>query len=171
MNDDTLTANVHRMIGLFELMRESRPNAAHVRMYTLNVTFAHVRAMHMLAPDRTLAMKDLAEQLKLTPPSVTALTRRLVQTGLVRREPHPEDSRSSLLSLTSDGQALLRELYHSHVERTRRLLQGLGPEEQELFLDLLERAIDALRSDERVEPFDEQGSSNNAEERKQCRHK
>src|SRR4028119_1110504 len=103
-----LDTNAHRLLGLFELMRESRPSPAIARMHALNVSFAHVRAMHMLAPDRTLAIKDLAEQLQLTPPSVTALTRRLVQTGLVRREPHPEDSRVSLLSLTGEGQALLQ---------------------------------------------------------------
>jgi DNA-binding MarR family transcriptional regulator len=149
--DDRLDANVHRFIGLFELMRESRPDPAHARMHALNVTFAHVRAMHMLAPDRTLAMKDLAEQLKLTPPSVTALTRRLVQTGLVRRELHPDDSRVSLLSLTPDGRSLLHELYQSRFEGTRRLLQGLRPEEQQLFLDLLERAVHALRRGENEE--------------------
>ncbi len=143
-----LDTNAHRLLGLFELMRESRPSPAITRMHALNVSFAHVRAMHVLAPDRTLAMKDLAEQLQLTPPSVTALTRRLVQTGLVRREPHPEDSRVSLLSLTAEGQALLQELYQSHLERMRRLLQGLTMEEQQLFLDLLERAVYALQSDE-----------------------
>ena len=143
-----LDTNAHRLLGLFELMRESRPSPAIARMHALNVSFAHVRAMHMLAPDRTLAMKDLAEHLQLTPPSVTALTRRLVQTGLVRREPHPEDSRVSLLSLTDEGQALLQELYQSHLERMRRLLQGLTTEEQQLFLDLLERAVYALQSDE-----------------------
>lgn len=155
MTEHSLDANTHRFISLFELMRESRPNAVHARMQSLNVTFAHVRAMQMLAPDRTLAMKDLAEQLKLTPPSVTALTRRLVQTGLVRRESHPEDSRVGLLSLTPDGHALLQELYQSHLERTRRLLQGLSPKEQQQFLDLLERAVHALRSGEQAEPFPE----------------
>ncbi|MDQ5851987.1 MAG: MarR family transcriptional regulator [Chloroflexota bacterium] len=143
-----LDTNAHRLLGLFELMRESRPSPAIARMHALSVSFAHVRAMHVLAPDRTLAMKDLAEQLQLTPPSVTALTRRLVQTGLVRREPHPEDSRVSLLSLTAEGQALLQEWYQSHLERMRRLLQGLTVEDQQLFLNLLERAVYALQSDE-----------------------
>jgi DNA-binding MarR family transcriptional regulator len=153
-----LDANAHRMLGLFELLRESRPNPVIARMHALNVTFSHIRAMHVLAPDRTLAMKDLAEQLQLTPPSVTALTRRLVQTGLVRREPHPEDSRVSLLSLTVEGRSLLQELYQNHLERTRRLLQGLALEEQQVFLGLLERAVHALRSGEQESLCCEQGS-------------
>lgn len=153
--NDQLDANAHRFVCLFEAMRESRPNPAIARMNTLNVTFAHVRAMQMLAPDRTLAMKELAERLNLTPPSVTALTRRLVQTQLVKREPHPDDSRVGLLTLTPEGWSLLQELYHNHLDRTRRLLQGLRPEEQEQFLDLLERAIHALRHGEQEEPVSE----------------
>lgn len=163
--NDQLDANAHRFVRLFEAMRESRPNPAIARMQALNVTFAHVRAMQMLAPDRTLAMKELAERLNLTPPSVTALTRRLVQNELVRREPHPEDSRVSLLTLTPDGRSLLQELYQSHLERTRRLLQGLGPDEQELFLDLLERAIYALRHGEHEEPFSDKCSQAHSREK------
>jgi len=143
-----LTTNAHRLLRLFEEMRGSRPHPAFERLNALNISFSHVRAMHMLAPDRTLAMKDLAEQLHLAPPSVTALTRRLVQTGLVCREPHPQDSRVSLLSLTEEGQHLLQDLYQEHLRRMEQLLQGLDLEEQKIFLDLLERAVGALGADE-----------------------
>lgn len=144
MND--CSTNAHRLLQLFEAMRDHRFSSAFRRLNELNLSFSHLRALHTLAPDRTLAMKDLAEQLQLSPPSVTALTRRLVQTGLVRREVHAEDSRIALLSLTDAGQALLRDLYEDQLQRMERLLQGLAPEEQELFLDLLERAVQATRA-------------------------
>src|SRR5687768_15499237 len=113
MND--ISANAHRLLRLFELMRNRGPGPAFARLSELNLSVSHVRALHMLAPDRTLAMKDLAEQLHLTPPSVTALTRRLVQTGLVHRQAHAEDSRVALLSLTEEGQALLQQLYQDQL--------------------------------------------------------
>ena len=105
-----------------------------------------MRALHLLACGRALAMKDLAEQLYLSPPSVTALTRRLVQTGLVRRQAHAEDSRVVLLSLTDEGQTLLQQLYQDQLQRMEQLLQALAPEEQELFLTLLERALQPMRA-------------------------
>src|SRR6185503_58411 len=138
--------NAHRLLQLFERMRNSRPGPAFMRLSQLNLSFSHVRALHLLAPERTLAMKDLAEQLDLSPPSVTALVRRLAQTGLVQRQAHAEDSRVVLLSLTDEGRALLKELYYDQLRRMELLLEGLSPAEQQLFLSLLERAVQALQS-------------------------
>jgi len=140
------STNAHRLLRLFELMRDNRADSAFLQLAALNLSLSHVRALHMLAPDRALAMKDLAEQLHLTPPSVTALTRRLVQTGMVRRQMHAEDSRVVLLSLTDEGRTLLKQLYQDQLQRMELLLQGLTPEEQQLFLELLDRAVQALRA-------------------------
>jgi DNA-binding MarR family transcriptional regulator len=141
-----LASNAHRLLQFFELMRSQRSSTAFVRLNQLNLSFSHMRALHLLAPGRALPMKDLAEQLYLSPPSVTALTRRLVQTGLVRRQAHAEDSRVVLLSLTDEGQALLQQLYQDQLQRMEQLLQALAPDEQELFLTLLERAAQTLRA-------------------------
>lgn len=150
--------NARRMVQLFEQMRETRPGPAFERLKQLNLSFSHLRMMGLLMPDHLLPMKELAEQLQLTPPSVTALTRRLAQTGLVQRVAHAEDSRVALLSLTPAGRELHEQLSREHVERMARLLQGLSVQEQQQFLDLLERAVRALRdesgpggSDERTE--------------------
>jgi DNA-binding MarR family transcriptional regulator len=134
------------MLRLFEQLRHQKAGSAFRRMHELDLSFSHIRALHLLATAPALAMKDLAEQLQLTPPSVTALTRRLVQTGLVARQPHAEDSRVVLLSLTDDGRALLTQLYHEQLERMERLLEGLTLDEQQVFLDLLERAVQAMQS-------------------------
>lgn len=141
-----LTNNAHRLLRLFEQMREAKPSSALKRMQELGLSFSHIRAMHVLIPDRTLAMKELADALDLTPPSVTALTRRLVQTGLVRREADTSDSRVSLLSLTEDGRALMHDMYQHQVWSMERLLAGLSDDEQEQFLGLMERAVRALRA-------------------------
>lgn len=141
---DVLT-NARRMLQLFEQMRETRPGPGLVQLKELNLSFSHMRALRLLAPDRVLSMKDLAEELQLTPPSVTALTRRMVQTGLVQRSAHTEDSRVMLLSLTEAGQRLHEQLTQENVERMAQLLQGLTEQEQTQFLDLLERAINAMQ--------------------------
>ena len=141
-----LLTNARRMIQLFEQMRDTRPGGAFEQLKQLNLSFSHLRAMRLLAPDRVLSMKDLAEELQLTPPSVTALVRRLAQTGMVRRTVHEEDSRIALLSLTEAGRALHERLAQEHVERMAHLLQGLSEQEQAQFLDLLERAVQAMRA-------------------------
>jgi DNA-binding MarR family transcriptional regulator len=140
------TANAHRMIRLFEQMRHTKAGSGAERLKELNLSFSHLRALHLLTPDRVLSMKDLAEALQLTPPSVTAMTRRMVQCGLMQRTPHPEDSRIMLLSLTDAGRELQQRIDQEHIERMTQLLQGLSEQEQQQFLDLLERAVNALQT-------------------------
>lgn len=141
---NNLTTNAHRLVRLFERMRHGKTDPAFQRMTDLGLSFSHLRAMHILVADHALSMKEIADALGFTPPSVTALTRRLVQTGMVRRETDTNDSRVSLLSLTDDGRSLLRDMYQQRIRGMEHLLQGLSAEEQELFLDLLERAVAAM---------------------------
>ena len=98
----------------------------------------------LLFSEGRLTMKELAERLQITPPSVTILVRRLVQTALVQRTTHPQDSRVTLLSLTDEGRELYDSLAESQIRRLALLLSGLNAEEQEQFLGLLERAVRAF---------------------------
>jgi DNA-binding MarR family transcriptional regulator len=56
---------------------------------------------------------------------------------LITRTAHPSDSRASLLSLTSKGEALLREIAPVAQEYQRQLLQGQRTRDVERVLDLL----------------------------------
>jgi DNA-binding MarR family transcriptional regulator len=140
----TTRENAHKLLQLFESMRHAPPGPAFRRVTDLDLSFTHLRTMSLLLPDKTLAMKDLAEHLCMTPPSVTALTRRLVQTGLVRRQNHPQDQRVALLSLTDEGRELMEQLYEGRVRGMELLLEGLTPEDQQLIIQLLERAVQAM---------------------------
>ncbi|MBA3947880.1 MAG: MarR family transcriptional regulator [Herpetosiphonaceae bacterium] len=138
--------NARRLLRLLDAMREHRPRPTFAQLNHLNLSFSHLRLLQLLAPNHSLAMKELAEEMQITPPSVTTLTRRLVETELVERRSHAEDSRVVLLSLTEAGRTLLRRLYEDHLHNMERLLQGLSTEDQELFLDLLERAVQTLQT-------------------------
>lgn len=128
-----------------EAMRSSRPVPAFERVNQLGLSFSHLRMMHLLLPDKALAMKELAEQLCMTPPSVTALTRRLAQAALVERKDHPQDQRVVLLALTGEGRNLMHELYEGQLRNMELMLQGLEPDEQHLFIELMERAVRAMQ--------------------------
>lgn len=135
-----LSPNAHRLLHLLNRVRHQRHTPAFERLSSLNLSPSHMGVLGLLAPDRVLPMKSLADALRLTPPSVTALTRRLVQTGMVARQSHADDSRVVLLSLTEAGRQLHQQLYEEQLQRMEQLLAGLSPDEQALFLDLLERA-------------------------------
>ncbi|HYF61825.1 MAG TPA: MarR family transcriptional regulator [Herpetosiphonaceae bacterium] len=142
MND--LYANAKRMVSLFEQMRHARSSPAFALLKQLNLSFSHMAALRLLAPDNVLTMKEIAERLQITPPSVTVLVRRLEQTRLVRRMPHQSDSRVTLLSLTDQGRQFHEQFASEHVENMVHLLKGLSADEQAQFLDLLERAVKGM---------------------------
>ena len=142
MND--LYTNAKRMVSLFEQMRHARSSPAFALLKQLNLSFSHMAALRLLAPDRVLTMKEIAERLQITPPSVTVLVRRLEQTRLVQRTPHRSDSRVTLLSLTEQGRQFHEQFASEHVENMVHLLKGLSASEQEQFLDLLERAVKGM---------------------------
>jgi DNA-binding MarR family transcriptional regulator len=143
MNDTS--DNSRRFLHLLERMRSRLLGPAFVRLHELQLSPSHHRVLRAIIHSSPLAMKDLAEQLGLTPPSVTALTRRLVQTGLVARRPHAEDSRVVLLELTEAGKELHRELLDEQLRWAGEFLAALDPAEQQLFLDLLDRAVGEAR--------------------------
>jgi DNA-binding MarR family transcriptional regulator len=133
--------NAHRMLALLERLRPQLLGPAFRRIHELQLSPSHHRVLRSLVQGSPLPMKELAEQLGLTPPSVTALTRRLVETGLVARRPHAADSRVALLELTAAGHALHDELTAEQLAGMGRLLSALSPDEQRQFLDLFERAV------------------------------
>jgi DNA-binding MarR family transcriptional regulator len=133
--------NARQFLHLMERLRHQRAGPALERLSSMGLSHSHMRILRMLAPGHELAMKTIASQLQLTPPSITALTRRLITNGLLLRRPHAEDSRVVLLSLTDAGRDLYEQLYHEQLQAIERLLSGLSEEEQRLFLDLLDRAV------------------------------
>lgn len=138
---NNFTDNPRRLLDLLERLRPLLLGPAFRRLHELQLSPSHHRVLRTLVNDSPLAMKELAEQLSLTPPSVTNLTRRLVETGLVARRAHAEDSRVALLDLTDAGHKLHAELTAEQLESMGRFLAALTPEEQQTFLDLFERAV------------------------------
>lgn len=95
---------------------------------SLSVT--QLAALGAVSRHGALTPGELAEHEKVQPPSMTRVITALEGQGLLTRSPHPTDRRQVVLSLTEQGEKLLKE------ERRRReawLAQRLGeltPEER-----------------------------------------
>ena len=60
------------------------------------------------APDRRLRMTELGAQAVLSRERISRVVTELERAGLVRREPNPDDGRSSFAAVTPEGRARLR---------------------------------------------------------------
>ena len=93
-------ARVTRAIGR-ELASEGLPDLA---WYDLLWTLYR-------RPGRSLRVKELADEVVLSPTAMSRFVDRVEAAGYVRREPDPEDRRALQVTLTDDGIELLRRMW------------------------------------------------------------
>lgn len=133
--------NAARLLALLEKLRPHLFGPAVRRLHKLQLSPSHHRMLRALTHASPLPMKELAEQLEITPPSITVLARRLVETGLVDRRGSDEDSRVVLIKLTAAGHALHDEITAEQLQAMGSMLAALSADEQATFLELFERAL------------------------------
>ena len=92
-------------------------------------------------------MGTLARSLHVSMPTTTGVVNRLVQGGLVRRFPHPEDRRQVVVELTAKGQAFILQVQQAIRRRWEEVLKALGPRELEAFYHVVNRLREQLQPD------------------------
>ncbi len=132
----------------FELMKMVRKLGLDTHpLENVPVSPAQMALLDFVAVYPGCGVQDIAKGLGLTPPTVSVGVRKLEESGLVERKPNPIDGRSLQFFLTRRGQLLQRQIQDSHRNKIRRLLSGLTPQEQEMLLGLLEKALSAAGSE------------------------
>jgi DNA-binding MarR family transcriptional regulator len=86
-------------------------------------------------------MVQLADALRIAPRSVTSVIDSLEEAGFVRRDVDPANRRSTLVSLTPEGQDAVAEVGEIRREVATRTFGVLTEEQQGRLADLL-RAVD-----------------------------
>ena len=87
----------------------------------------------------------LAAREGVTQPAMTQLISRLEESGLVRREPSPDDGRVVLVAITEQGRATLAHRRSARTERLAGIIAQLSPDHRAALAAALP-ALDALAS-------------------------
>ncbi len=93
---------------------------------------------------------DIASGMQLTPPTVSVSVRKMEANQLLERKPDPIDGRAVKLFLTRRGQTLQRRIKAYLTQKFRRLLAGLSPQEQDMLLQLLEKALQVAEAEKSI---------------------
>ena len=126
----------------FELMRRVRQLS--MDSYPVKgsaVSPAQMVLLDWIASSDGSGVQDIAEGLKLTPPTVSVGVRRLEDAGLLKRKSNPQDKRAVQFFLTSKGQSLQRQSQNFRRQKFKLILSGLTQQEQETMIGLLEKAL------------------------------
>jgi len=91
-----------------------------------------------------VSQRRLADEMGLTPGTVSPRVDRLVDDGLVVRSSDPADKRGWLVTLTDRGQELFEAVVPVHLDNEARLLASLSAEEQASLAGLLRKLLVAF---------------------------
>jgi DNA-binding MarR family transcriptional regulator len=115
----------------------------------LGLTMTQLRVLFMVRADEGVSAGTLAENLGVTPPTLTRIVDRLVSNRLVRREADENDRRLVRHHLTREGLRTVEEMERTGRARVNSVLSRLTPEQ-------VERLVFALRDfNEAAEAVDE----------------
>jgi DNA-binding MarR family transcriptional regulator len=101
---------------------------------------SQVAALATVERHGPLSPSELADLERIKRPTATRIVRHLEEGGLVERVSHPADGRSSILSVTPAGRALLKRLRERKTAYLAKRLGALDAEDRRT----LERAAELL---------------------------
>jgi MarR family transcriptional regulator, organic hydroperoxide resistance regulator len=125
------------LVRLFFAQRSNLPPVA----AELALSPAQCHVLHLIEPDRPVAMGRIAETLACDASNVTGLVDRLESRGLVRRRPSDEDRRVKVLVLTATGSRLRAQML-DRMTVPPAALQRLSLREQRALVRILQRLLE-----------------------------
>ena len=99
------------------------------RWMKLDLTIDQLKALILIQSHDKISFKDVAQALGSTRGNVTGIVSRLIQKGLVTREPDPDDRRVQYLMLTEKAQKLLNNIKQKMITVQGNILSGLTAED------------------------------------------
>ena len=116
-----------------------------------NPTFTMLVTLVRINSPGGISQRRLANEMRLTPGTVSARVDRLVADGLVTRTPDPADKRGSLVTLTGRGRDVFEAVVPAHLANQVRLLGSLDPGEQATLAGLLRKLLVAFEGSAELE--------------------
>ncbi len=111
-----------------------------VRRNNVSIPAASMRVLSLVDQHGPTTVGVLAEQDRCSQPTMTGLVNGLVERGWAEREPHPDDSRANLVSLTDLGRKTLSALRQNNADLVASRIAASGRP-----LDDLKTAVALLR--------------------------
>jgi len=138
------------VITAYGLLRETAAELDHLMRRNLKRSGLQIAMFELLlrlvrSPAERQRLTSLARELTVTTGGITRLVDRAEASGLVRREPCPDDARGSYAVITEEGKRRLRIALPGHLSDVENMwLSQLG-EDREVVLRRLRRARDNAR--------------------------
>lgn len=116
-----------------------------------SITPLQVGMLTALSMNPWLDQKAIGRELSLDRTTTAEVLKRLGDKGLVETRVNPDDRRSRLSVITTDGLNLINDLQESIHRSQELLIEPLSPEDRAEFMRLLAQLVDAHEKKEKME--------------------
>jgi DNA-binding MarR family transcriptional regulator len=94
---------------------------------------------------KAMTLGELSQRMMVSNGNVTGVVDRLVEQGLISRQPSPTDRRAQLVSLTAEGRRFFRAMARTNGDWIANMLADLSAEEIETLMRLLAKTKASAR--------------------------
>jgi len=113
-----------------------------------DLSIAQMTTLAVVRDRGPMSLKDLAAATRVSAASASSMVERLVEWGLVRRDPDPDDRRAVRISLTPTGTDAVENMEEAMLSWIAEVIEAIGPEYARQWCEVYDRirAV-ALRDD------------------------
>lgn len=104
-----------------------------------DITFSQFAVMEALYTKGPLAIQEIIDVVLTTSGNMTVVIRNLEKAKIIKKEINPKDKRSYLISLTSKGEDLIKEIFPKHMEVLSKKMDALSNDEKNNLLEILKK--------------------------------
>ena len=131
--------NEHRLIQILKILKHSGTKQS--PSDETEISPSQVNIIDEISFAGELTVKELAERLHLTPPTISVGVKKLEKINLLIRKSHKKDGRIVRLMLSGEGKILHKQIKEYRTEKVEKILSRLNPQEQNQMITLLEKAL------------------------------
>ncbi len=115
----------------------------------LHATFAQLRILSYIrfSPGESVKIKEIADELEITPAAASQIVERMVQAGIVERSVVPGDRRSVRVTLSSEGRDCYAQSDKVFEKLMTKLLKDVPQEKIIIFQEVMDSLLKAISSE------------------------
>ena len=137
-----------RALRAIQLLTDAMDHMHSSMTQSMDVNASDLRALRAMSikelRGEVVTPLQLSEHLGMSTAATTALIRRLVHHGFLRRAPHSTDRRSHVLTLTEAAREAFHQHFGAHLQTMRAVTAEFSPQQLEAATAFIERLAQQL---------------------------
>ena len=131
-----------------EMIRNYQTRALRTgKMPEITMTQVQIIGCVLFSPEQAVRIRDISEELGITPGGISQQVETLVRLGLLERKTDAKDRRAVCITLSEEGKTLNRHLDAWLTKLFQRLLDGVSKEKCRTFVEVLDKMSQALEKE------------------------